>query len=481
MSAHSNTWPALFARLSRLRHSWLVLAGVGFLALQVLLTTQARLLEWDEAVYLSQVTPGRLALNLFAHRSRGITYVVAPASATGVDLHAVRWYLAVVTSVLIVGAFSEWRPLTGRAAALAAGIFASSWIAIYYGSEIQPNVILALAAVGLVGSALRLRGVGADGSRWIPVVLWGALAGSLRPVETAILVVVLLAGIAVGPGKRVAPALAISGGAALGALPWVVEAFVRWGGPLARARAASKSVVSGLSMNVAEHARLLDGPLIGPDRSGGIPWSGLIWWVILILLAVLGALLAQRRTDVVLVGAAGVAVAGFFFFGIGATAPRFLAPTYALLAVPAGVGLLHGLRRVRLGWVRLVAVATLLASPWWHGSVAVRIDREQVEARAVAAVLADRLANEAAGRSCVFASQYGYPQLQYWSGCRGTIYRNGEIESPALITQAEATGSAAFVLAVSTPPAGSFLDGWVAVPMDEIGWTLYMPELPASP
>lgn len=129
------------------------------MALQVLLTTQARLLEWDEAVYLSQVTPGRLALNLFAHRSRGITYVVAPASATGVDLHAVRWYLAVVTSVLIVGAFSEWRPLTGRAAALAAGIFASSWIAIYYGSEIQPNVILALAAVGLVGSALRLRGV----------------------------------------------------------------------------------------------------------------------------------------------------------------------------------------------------------------------------------------------------------------------------------------------------------------------------------
>ncbi|HEX9660296.1 MAG TPA: hypothetical protein VGA18_08345, partial [Rhodothermales bacterium] len=61
----------------------LSLVSFGFLLLQILLTDHHRLLEYDEAQYLSQVLPDAIATGLGPHRSRGIIYLIAPAAMSG--------------------------------------------------------------------------------------------------------------------------------------------------------------------------------------------------------------------------------------------------------------------------------------------------------------------------------------------------------------------------------------------------------------
>jgi hypothetical protein len=123
--------------------------------------------------------------------------------------------------------------------------------------------------------------------------------------------------------------------------------------------------------------RALDGPLLCRPCNRAtqpIPTTGLMWWVAGALLVALAVWLVLRSRDRVgfrdaprsatlLPALVGVVLALPYLFLVGYAAPRFLLPSYALLALPAAQGLRHLCLRPTGDVRRAVAagVAVLLA------------------------------------------------------------------------------------------------------------------------
>ncbi|MBA3363237.1 MAG: hypothetical protein H0T07_02405, partial [Actinobacteria bacterium] len=97
--------------------------GVVSLVIQFLFIPRDWPTSWDEAVYLSQVTPDMDGLFFNAWHARGITLLVAPVTWLGGSVSDVRLFLMVLSAITITLTFRLWIPVIGIAAALAAFIF----------------------------------------------------------------------------------------------------------------------------------------------------------------------------------------------------------------------------------------------------------------------------------------------------------------------------------------------------------------------
>src|SRR6185503_9745767 len=84
---------------SRASRSVWAIAGASA-AVQAVVGSLHRAPSWDEAIYLSQVTRGAVALPFVASRARGITVLVAPLASLGAPLWLVRLALVVGSSLL---------------------------------------------------------------------------------------------------------------------------------------------------------------------------------------------------------------------------------------------------------------------------------------------------------------------------------------------------------------------------------------------
>ena len=103
--------------------------------------------SWDEAIYLSQVAPGAEALPFVPSRARGITFLAIPVLQLGGSLAQLRLFLAVASAAALTAAFRMWAPVIGFGAVAAALLFAAAWPALFYGSELMPNLWVALVCV----------------------------------------------------------------------------------------------------------------------------------------------------------------------------------------------------------------------------------------------------------------------------------------------------------------------------------------------
>ncbi len=128
----------------------LIVVGCAYAIAQALLFEAARSPEFDESVYLTQVQRGIPAARFAEQRARGISFLVAPLALLGAPL--------VMISGLLIGASGScWSLRSGRGRAgwscRSAGsvLFAGSWLALYYGSEVMPNLHVAFGAVAAVG------------------------------------------------------------------------------------------------------------------------------------------------------------------------------------------------------------------------------------------------------------------------------------------------------------------------------------------
>ena len=182
--------------------------------------------------------------------------------------------------------------------------------------------------------------------------------------------------------------VAVIVGVSVGTLPWLVEMSVRYGGPGEAIEAArTVSHVGGAFSGVAEHLRLTDGPLLGPEPGGAFPWVGLLWWVVLIGLSAwaLRPGADRRRTFGVRVAAVvGVALAVEYLFLVSGLAPRFLLPALAVLSVSAGAGLEALRSQGHLGTRACVVVAVIL-SGWllWQMGTFDRLEAQASDEREV--------------------------------------------------------------------------------------------------
>jgi hypothetical protein len=408
----------------------LLFVGLGYLLVQLLAFSFDRPPSWDEAIYLSQVTPGAEPLPFVPSRARGITFLALPIQQLGASLPTLRVVLAVATAAALTSAFRMWAPVLGVGAVAAAVLCAGAWPVLFYGSELMPNLWVALIAVA--ASAVLACRIARGEGRYDELVAGGlvALAALFRPLDAVVLAAALILAPIAMRRATVAWTVHLVLGLIAGWAPWLVEMIGRFGSPSEAFAAAARLGHTGrwsLPGNVQQYLALSDGPPIGPVADPDIPVSGLLWCLGVVALVTWGVRVSSERgllSALVVPTAAGVALAAEYVVFTGAQAPRFLLPGLALLMIPAGLGLAS---IVTAFWtfegakpVSLAIAASTLVVAWAVAQVviATRVEAGVTGQRVAAERGGLRIHEAAAGQPCHVYSEASFPIVGYAAGCR---------------------------------------------------------------
>ena len=305
----------------------------------------------DETVYLSQLNAHVPASLFSAPRARGTTFVAAPVTLLVHSVAAVRLWLAALSAVCLYLAYRCWlRILPGMIVPLAALLFSSIWSVAYYSFEAMPNEWVAFALVAASGYTLQYLRDGRR-SQAAVVVVMVAIVALFRPSDAGFAAVGLIAAcvvVRVPLRLRLVAAGAAVGGVVLGSAEWVIEAYTSYGGLGARIHAAqAEQGGGGLRFSGLAQGRTLAGPLLcRAGCSAHVSFVFWAWWLVAGVLLVLALVFARgrsRRGAEFLPLLVGLAVGAQYILTVDYAAPRFLIPTYALLALPCAAGVV-GLR-----------------------------------------------------------------------------------------------------------------------------------------
>jgi hypothetical protein len=347
LSSHEGrrrAWPG--RRLGPDSGWWIVAVAAAFTAAQILFVSPRMGLSWDETVYVSQVSAHAPTAYFDPARARGISLLVAPVALVTSSVIALRLYLAFLAGLGLLAALWVWRPLRPAWVLALAGVaFAGLWVALYYGPQAMPDEWVALSGLAAVGFFLRAAARPPRRAALSGLAVSLAVAGLFRPGDAAFLAATLMVAVIVVGKWRQWPLLAcVVAGTAVGGAEWVIEAYLRFGGPLARLHAASREQGGfGLHLGLWDELRALNGP------TWRYPVISL-WWLALPVLVTLGVLAARRAGQLgssALPAVCAFGVAFQYLFLLNYAAPRFLLPAYALLAIPAAdclAWLINGIR-----------------------------------------------------------------------------------------------------------------------------------------
>jgi len=360
---------------------WLVLVAAAFTLAQLALVVPRLGLSWDETVYISQVSSHAPAAYFDPARARGIPLLVAPVTLLTSSVLAVRIYLAIASGAAVFLALLCWRPLRPAwQLALAGVLFCGLWTTLYYGPQAMPDLWVAFSSLAAVGLFLQAAGSGApaaDGGQGDRPTRWRALAGLtasvaiaalVRPGDALYLAAALGAAvIAVRQWRRWQLLAAVVIGFVAGAADWVIEAYIRFGGPLNRLHeAGAEQGGFGFHFALWDEFRSVNGPTLCRPCTVGLRYPELsLWWLALPVLVILGCYAAHRAgrlASAVLASACGLGLAFQYLFLINYAAPRFLLPAYALAVIPVADaigGLLTGIQRNLRGPAALLIAVVL--------------------------------------------------------------------------------------------------------------------------
>jgi hypothetical protein len=213
-------------------------------------------------------------------------------------------------------------------------------------------------------------------------------------------------------------ALTAGTGFAVGAAPWIVESYQRFGGIVQRLRSLNTGLPMGWRVNINEYIRLLDGPLTGPERTFAVdPWIG-SWFALLAVVAVIGAWRSGRHRRLAQGSmVASALLAAPYVFLIPSLFPRFLLAALGLATIAAATGIIGLVSKspVAIPLVVLIVGVGLVVNV----SRAIDIDSTQTSKRHSLFEVAEQVALVTNGQDCLVSSQFSYPQMAIVSGCKG--------------------------------------------------------------
>ena len=463
--------------VSRIPSVWLIVVSMLYGLAQLAFVDPGRFPSTDESIYIAEVSRFADRIAWGPQRARGITLVVAPIVQLTAEMTPLRIYMVVVSSGALFGVFLIWCRLVWWASPLAAGLFASSWVVTYYGSEVMPNLYSALAAVGAVGMLLLYARSKSTGSA-VGIVAFFAGMALFRPFDAAVVFAgVCAAWLIVGRPWPVRALMTAACGLVLGIAPWIVEAWIRFGGLGAGVDLATSSSPS-LVGNITDYLLLLDGPLRPPDDAQAIAAGGLAWVALLVLMAVAGLLMSTKhgRVQIVAVLAPAIALGLLYLTGIGIASPRYMLPAFALLCVASGIGMIECMRRVDSRPVTLVFGVVLVALVTWNLTVVQNVDSaagvHRAQTRAVGEALRVRASPDG---ECYFLSQRAAAEISLASGCRGDALL-GLVENFLRLADARASGSTIYVVSKHTVMDDAVPGKWTCNPVTSVpistGWRI---------
>ena len=251
-------------------------------------------------------------------------------------LWLVRLVFMLLTAAALVLAFRAWVRPAARVAWAAAGVFAVSWGPVFFGPEVRPHVLAALACVAAGGCAMRWL-VERDRTAVVGLGLTVAAAVVLRPLAAVGLVATLAIVLAIGARQQSGPALgAVAAGAAIGWPLGMVSLLARFAGRVVAAPLRPPRIDAGLQQLL----NALQSPSV-PASSTGTPVyvAVAVLALLTIGLAVVQLRWAHRR-NAALIGLA--LTLGLFVPAVAVnriTAAELL-PAYAALCIPLGAGVL---------------------------------------------------------------------------------------------------------------------------------------------
>jgi hypothetical protein len=415
----------------------------------------------DESIYLSQINAHVPAGLFSAPRARGITFLAAPVTALTDSTAALRVWLSVLSAIGLFTAYRPWlRVYGGPVVAIAALLFSSIWSVAYYGFEAMPNEWVAFAVLAAAGHlTVFLRDARGGHLVWLAIAM--AVAALLRPSDAGFAAVGLVAACVLirAPRRlRLRGGLTALAGVGLGTAEWVVEAYTRFGGLDARVHAAqAEQGGGGLTFSGLAQARSLAGPLL--CRAGCHADAALVfrlWWIAGAVLILMAVWLGRRRFGqgpdliVLLVALTGAAQ---YLFTVGYAAPRFLIPSYALLALPCASAATQLRARASRGRPRIALTGALVGALLAHAFVQVDVvlaDVKPPAARFSRQVQADAAALHKLGvrTPCIVLGQPSWNEaLAYAARCRNVP------RTAATVQELRARGSYVVWLGPSAPPA----------------------------
>jgi hypothetical protein len=419
------------AEIARARRL-ILLVGGGYLIAQLVAFSLDRPPSWDEAIYLSQVAPGAEPLPFVPSRARGITFLAIPVLQLGGSLLQLRFFLIVASAAALIASFRAWASIVGFGAVAAALLFAGAWPTLFYGSELMPNLWLAL--IGVAATAVLARRLARGEGRYDELIAGGlvALSALIRPLDAVVLTAALLLLPIVVRRATACWTIHLLLGLAAGWGPWLVEMTGRFGSPGEAFAAAARLGHTGrwsLFENARQYVALSDGPSIGPVAAPDIPLSGSLWllgFASLVLLGVRASSRASLLPSIAVPTAAGIALAAEYVVLTDAQAPRFLLPALALLSIPAGSGLdsiVTGIRdRGRAEPIRIVAAAgaSILVIVWVVVQVGIGagVEAGVTGQRATAERAGLEVRRLAGGDPCHLYSEASFPIVGLSAGCR---------------------------------------------------------------
>jgi hypothetical protein len=450
----------------------------------VLVATRHVWWQQDEAVYISQVAAHTPALRFTAPRARGLPALLYPFVHFTTGVTAIRTYVTVLGSVGLYLGLRPWLRLGySRSVAGAAFLFCGLWATTFFGALVQPNMLVAVVAVGTVGYAVLALRVPGRRRYLIAAGGWVALLGLLRPSDATWVAVPLAVALLLAREQALRRRLAVGSvllaGLGLGWSEWVIEAFTSYGGFFHRLHAANAENTPGLHFSLLAEARDINGPILcRPCTSGPVTVSHVAWWFALPLLAAIGLLAARgtkRFLPLALATLGGTAVLLEYLLTISYSAPRFFLPAYALLALPCAAGL-AALFRWRAGSVRNLAVVAAVFG-LLGAQIAIQanvVTRQVAETR----IARDRFLTAAAAlRSfgvrppCVINGHAGQP-VAFALGCNDVPKGAAEIAELA---------KGVTVIKVTPGPQAHAYRGWLSVPLKAGGsWTAHVLRPPTA-